>query len=84
MRLGRRSGEEAVQGRASGGEVGNRSAREVLVQELLRHGANHGTEALVILLGRVSEASEDRVAEIGDVSGRVRGIGRYIKLQALH
>jgi hypothetical protein len=49
---------EAVEGRAGGAEVGDRCAREVLVLELLGHGAYDCAEVLVVLVRGVSETRE--------------------------
>ena len=43
-------GREAVEGGARGAEVSDGSERERLVFELLRHGADDGAEAVVVVL----------------------------------
>lgn len=55
---------EAIEGRAGGTEVGDRCGREVLVLELLGHGAYDRAEVLVVLVRGVSETREDRIAEL--------------------
>ena len=51
-------GGKAVEGRAGGAEVGDRCGREVLVLELLGHGAYDRAEVLVVLVRGVSETRE--------------------------
>lgn len=55
---------DAVQGRACGAEVGDGGGGEVVVLELLRHGADDGAEVLVAFVGGAGEAREYRIAEI--------------------
>ncbi|KAI6675225.1 hypothetical protein NL676_003131 [Syzygium grande] len=52
--------------RAGGAEVGDRSARQALVLELLGHGADHARQRrrVLALRRKPSVAGEDRAAEV--------------------
>lgn len=68
-------GDEAVEGRAGGAEVGDRCGREVLVLELLGHGADDRAEVLVVLVRGFSETREYRIAEL--VGSSVHAVVSY-------
>lgn len=81
-------GEDPVERRAGGAEVGDRGAGQVLVLELLGHGADHGAEMLVLVPRGAAIAGEDRAAEVVVLGGGGGVVGRWrrprVELDALH
>lgn len=70
-------GEDPVERRAGGAEVGDRGAGQVLVLELLGHGADHGAEMLVLVPRGAAIAGEDRAAEVVVLGGGGGVVGRW-------
>jgi len=75
-------GGEFVERDACGTEVGEGCGRLVVVFELLRHGADDGAEVLVGFVGGVSEAREDRTAQV--IVGFVYAECGFLHFNAFH